>query len=220
MVIVNRRIDLPALRLGLVEVTSGTVRSSSELLLAQAAEVARRVCTPGYDLPEVARVAVRKLLKQSGFSPTGRNRPAQELLVRDLQERGSFHHINNVVDVNNVASLESLVPISVFDVDKLGGEVDVRLGEPGEAYVFNASGHVLDVKRLIVCARAGGEAIGSPVKDSAATKVFDGATHYLGVMYAPASLFEEAELREAVHGFASLLASETGGVVVQERVSA
>lgn len=219
MTSVNRRIDLPELRLGVVEVASGTVRSSSEDFQSRAALAAQRVAAPGYELPEHARVAVRKLLKHGGFSPTGRNRPAQELLVRDLQERGSFHLINNVVDVNNLVSLETLVPISVFDVDKSGEDIDVRLGEPGESYVFNASGHALDVKRLIVCARAGGEPIGSPVKDSAATKVFEGATRYLGVMYVPASLLDGAALRDAVHGFASLLASETGGIVVQEAIT-
>ncbi len=216
MTTVHRRIDLPELRLGIVEVARGIVRSSSADFQSRAALVVQRIVASGYELPEHARVAVRKLLKHGGFSPTGRNRPAQELLVRDLQERGGFHLINNVVDVNNLVSLETLVPISVFDVDKSGEEIEVRLGEPGESYVFNASGHVLDVKRLLVCARAGGEPIGSPIKDSAATKVFEGASRYLGVMYAPAALLDGAGLRDAVHLFASLLASETGGVVVQE----
>ena len=138
--------------------------------------------------------------------------------MRDLQERGAFHHINNVVDVNNLVSLETLMPISVFDADQIGEALEVRLGELGESYVFNASGHVLDVKGLLVCARAGGEPIGSPVKDSAATKVFEGARRYVGVMYAPATMFSDTGLHDAVHLFASLLASETGGVVVQEQI--
>jgi len=219
MLNVYRRLDHPALLLGIVEVRRGTVRSASPDLQAQAASVARRMLAPGYEIPEDARGAVRKMLKHGGFSPTGRNRPAQELLVRDVQERGAFHHINNVVDVNNLVSLETLLPISVFDADKIGGDIDVRLGEPGESYVFNASGHVLDVKRLVVCARHDGGPIGSPVKDSAETKVFEGARWFVGVMYAPAALVSTEALRDGVHRFASLLASETGGEVVQERIA-
>lgn len=215
MLTVHRRLQHPFLRLGVVEVERGIVRSSSVAFRERAALVASRMTAQGYALPEPARVAVRKLLKYGGFSPTGRNRPAQELLVRDLQERGEFHHINNVVDVNNLASLETLTPMSIFDLDKTGDELDVRLGEDGESYVFNASGHVLDVKRLVVCARRDGEPIGSPVKDSAATKVFEGASRYAGVMYVPAGLLDGDALLAAVRGVAELLASETGGVVVQ-----
>ncbi len=217
MIHVVRRIDNPLLRLGVVEIQGGAVRPCSSTLASRAVQLADRLASANYELSDDQRQAVRKLLKIGGFSPTGRNRPAHELLLKDLQERGGFHHINNVVDANNVISLEALVPISVFDADKLGDEIEVRFGEPGEAYVFNASGHVLDVKRLIVCA-SGGAPVGSPVKDSDATKVFDGATRYLGVMYVPSTFLSADALDCHVHDFATLLASETGGAIVQSAV--
>jgi DNA/RNA-binding domain of Phe-tRNA-synthetase-like protein len=217
---VVKLIDDARLSLGVVEVSGGTVGPASAELTELAAQLAVRVGAGDYEIPEDRRRAVRQLLKLGGFSPSGRNRPAHELLVRDLRERGGFNHINNVVDVNNVVSLESLLPISIFDVDKLAGPLTVRIGEPEEGYVFNQSGQWLDVKRCIVCCRGQtpGEPVGSPVKDSMATKIFEGAASFLGVIYANRELWPDGELAAITQRFADLLASETGGSMVQAAV--
>lgn len=213
-------IDDPRLRLGIVEVKGGTVTAASEELTRIAAELAQRMGSESYEIPEDKRRAVRQLLKLGGFSPSGRNRPAHELLVRDLKERGEFHHINNVVDVNNVVSLESLLPISIFDTAKLASSITLRIGEPGEGYVFNQSGQWLDVKRCIACCNgeAPGEPVGTPVKDSMATKVFEGARGYLGVVYGTTEGWSDVEFQAIAHRFAELLARETGGEIAQCRV--
>ncbi len=65
----------------------------------------------------------------------------------------------------------------------------MRLATEGEGYVFNQSGQYMDLKRCIVCCHSPADAepqgvvIGSPVKDSMATKIFDDAKHILGVIY-------------------------------------
>ena len=217
MIKVSRQIDDPRLVLGIVEVEHGTVRNASAQLQEHANALAAQFLLEDYELPEAKRRAVRDLLKLGGFSPTGRNKPAHEFLIRDIRERGGFNFINNVVDVNNVISLESLLPISIFDVDKLEGDVVVRLGQPGERYVFNPSGQELDVKQCIVCARNGGDRapVGTPVKDSMATKVFDGATHFLGVIYGTSALHSTYAMLGHIQRFGELLADETDGQLVQ-----
>jgi hypothetical protein len=224
-----RLIDDPRLLLGIAEVHCGEVREAGVALREQAAALAARMALPAYEIPEERRRAVRQLLKLGGFSPTGRNRPSHELLLNDLKERGEFHHINNIVDVNNVLSLEALLPISIFDVDKLGGQCSVRVGREGEGYVFNQSGQWLDVKRCIVCCRlvgpdsapaviADGEPVGTPVKDSMATKIFEGASRYLGVIYGTTEGWSMAEMQAHTQRFAELLASESGGSIVRAEV--
>jgi DNA/RNA-binding domain of Phe-tRNA-synthetase-like protein len=216
---VLRSIDDPRLMLGVVEVRDGAVREASAALQARAAALAGMICAADYAIPEARRVAVRQLLKSGGFSPTGRNRPSHELLINDMKERGEFHHINNVVDVNNVVSLEALLPVSIFDAAKLARPVLVRHGREGESYVFNQSGQVLDVKRCIVCAHfpegsgTEGAPIGSPVKDSLATKIYEGAQHFLGVIYGTTETHSLNQMTEATERFAALLAEETGGWV-------
>ena len=152
-----RLIDDPRLLLGIAECTEDGARGQSGV--ARGRERWRCAWPLGYEIPEERRRAVRQLLKLGGFSATGRNRPSHELLLNDLKERGEFHHINNIVDVNNVVSLEALLPISIFDIDKLGGQCRVRVGREGEGYVFNQSGQWLDVKRCIVCCRLGSGAV-------------------------------------------------------------
>jgi len=209
------------LLLGVAEITGGTVAPASAELSIIAAGLAQLMSSDSYEIPEAKRRAVRQLLKLGGFSPSGRNRPAHELLVRDLKERGEFHHINNVVDVNNVVSLESLLPISIFDTAKLAPTVTVRIGQPGEGYVFNQSGQWLDVKRCIACCSGAppGEPVGTPVKDSMATKVFEEASAYLGIIYGTTEAWSREEFEAVTQRFAELLAHETGGEVVQCKVS-
>jgi DNA/RNA-binding domain of Phe-tRNA-synthetase-like protein len=213
-------IDDPRLRLGIVEVEGGTVGPASHELRETASGLSARMGTVDYDIPEDKRRAVRQLLKIGGFSPSGRNRPAHELLVRDLKERGSFHHINNIVDVNNLISLISLLPISVFDGAKLETTITVRVGQPEEGYVFNQSGQWLDVKKCITCCNgeAPGKPIGTPVKDSMATKIFEGASHYLGVIYSSTEGWSIDELTDVTQRFADLLARESRGEIVQCRI--
>lgn len=215
-----KMINDPQLRLGVVEVAGGVVRDASAALREQCVELAAGCGAAGYEIPEDKRRAIRGLLKIGGFSPSGRNRPAHELLVRDLQERAEFNHINNVVDVNNVISLKSMLPISIFDVAKLGDRLTVRIGEPGEGYVFNQSGQYLDVKRCICCCRGAGagEPVGTPVKDSMATKIFAGATSFLGVVYGSAAGWTSYEMIGLTLRFADLLAAETGGHIIQASV--
>ena len=213
-------IDDPRLLLGVVEAAGGEVREASPELRALGAELVASRGTADYAIPEEKRRAVRQLLKLGGFSPSGRNRPAHELLVRDLQERGEFHHINNVVDVNNVISLAHLLPISIFDTAKLGSALTVRIGEPDEGYVFNQSGQWLAVKRCITCCngRPPGEPVGTPVKDSMATKVFPGAGGLLGIIYATTDGWSRDELAAITREFAELLVRETGGTLVKTEV--
>ena len=217
----DRRISDPRLALGIVEVRGGIVRESSAAFKARAEALAAEMGRPDYEIPEAKHRAVRDLLKLGGFGPTGRNRPAHELLVNDMKERGGFHYINNVVDVNNVVSLETLLPISIFDIEKLAPPVIVRIAVEGEGYVFNQSGQYMDVKRCIVCchcppgAGEGGVPIGSPVKDSMETKIFEGAADYYGVIYFPAATMATDVMAAATQRFADLLATETGGRIEQ-----
>lgn len=209
-------IDDPRLMLGVLEVEGGAVRPASDSLRKVADALAEKVVAGSFEIQEDKRRAIRQLLKIGGFSPSGRNRPAQELLVKDLKERGAFNYINNVVDVNNVVSLESMLPISIFDTAKLKGDVIVRIARESEGYVFNQSGQYMDLKRCIVCCHGGGDGqcIGSPVKDSMETKIFEGASGFLAVIYCSTEAYNRDDLFEMTGKMASLLCQETSGNLV------
>jgi len=135
------------------------------------------LCLPGPDAgaPLAAtdqdRDAVRALLRHGGFRPSGRSKPASEYLLKALERGwlGPEAGINLAVDACNAVSLHSGLPISVLDADRLDGPLAIRLGEPGERYVFNPSGQELALAGLLVLCDAQGPC-GSPVKDSQRTK--------------------------------------------------
>ena len=175
------------------------------------AELQRR---GGGGVPETTRGAVRDLLRAGGFKPTGRSKPSSEYIA-NVAARGEFPRINNVVDVANLISLESALPVSLLDLDRTLGDAAglvVRLGHAGESFVFNASGQVIDVAGLICVARAGGPALGCPVKDAWESKSHAGTRRALAVVYGTRAVMARADMEAILERFARLLAEHAGAV--------
>ncbi len=117
---------------------------------------------------EAVRGAVRDLLRSKTYKPTGRGKPASEYLVRAAEE-GKLGSINAAVDLNNVVSLHSGLPISVVDVERLHPPLEVGLAGEGASYVFNASGQEIQVDGLLCLMDAEGPCANA-VKDAQRTK--------------------------------------------------
>lgn len=130
---------------------------------------------------EAVKSSVRKLLRWGGFKPSGRGRPASESLAKASLE-GRWPTIHPLVDECNRLSLQSGLPISVVDAQLIAPPFSIRLGQPGEDYVFNPSGQVLDLKGLLLLADASGPT-GSPVKDAQRSKVSDNSHEFLIVVW-------------------------------------
>jgi DNA/RNA-binding domain of Phe-tRNA-synthetase-like protein len=76
----------------------------------------------------------RDIMWRLGIDPT-KVRVSSEALLRRVLRGGSFPAINNVVDACNLASLETLIPISVFDLSKIRGDLRLRKAKPNEVFV-------------------------------------------------------------------------------------
>lgn len=168
--------------------------------------------------PADIKDAVRGMLRAGGYKPAGRQKPASEYLAQAARE-GRFPVINGPVDCNNLLSLETGLPISLLDLRafrdaSVGGDgalgATVRICGAGEAYVFNASGHEMDLEGLLCVCDAAGRPLGNPVKDSMAGKLRDDSVDLAGFIYAPASLYSREALMAAGKRFAELLASHAG----------
>ena len=114
------------------------------------------------------KTAVRDLLRHGGFKPSGRSKPASEYLIAAFAE-GRWPQINPLVDICNVVSLTSGLPISLVDVDKTAGAFSIQIAPFGTTYVFNPSGQVIDASGL-VCLYDEQGPTGTPVKDAQRTK--------------------------------------------------
>lgn len=114
------------------------------------------------------RSAVRDLLRHGGFKPTGRSKPASEYLLKAAGE-GTLSGINAAVDLCNLVSLHSGLPISVVDLDRTRPPLGIALAPPDSHYVFNSSGQTIDVGGLLCLYDADGPCA-NPVKDAQRTK--------------------------------------------------
>ncbi len=76
--------------------------------------------------------AYRDFYWRIGIDPT-KQRPSGEALVRRAI-RGSIPRINNVVDAGNIASMETFVPIGLYDLDRVRGELKLRFANEGEIF--------------------------------------------------------------------------------------
>ena len=161
---------------------------------------------------ETVRKAARDLLRNGRYKPTGRGKPASEYLLRAAQqEEHAFPRINAPVDVANYVSLKTLLPISLWDLDRAdAAHFCFRLGQPGEAYAFNTAGQTIKLDDLVVgCRRTGadaGEPIVNPVKDSLATKTTDGTRRVAACVYTPLAVVSPDDLASICAEFAALLA--------------
>jgi DNA/RNA-binding domain of Phe-tRNA-synthetase-like protein len=191
------RNSVPNLTVAVVE-TRLEIQPSSPELQARLAAVAARVAAKGLPGGTERSAAVRNLLRQGGFRPAGRNKPAQEYLLRTAQADRP-PSINNAVDLINMISLESGLPISLIALARTGTELEFRHGTEGERYVFNTARQELDLHGLIcLCSVSGQQSrpVASPVKDSLLAKVAQRDNHLLACLYASEEAMSRAELDE------------------------
>lgn len=140
------------------------------------------------------RETVRALLRQGGFKPTGRSKPASEYLIRAVGE-GKLTSINVAVDACNVVSLHSGLPISVVDLDRARAPFRVAVAPAGATYVFNASGQSIDLAGLLCLFDTDGPCANA-VKDAQRTKTSPDTRRTLSLIWGSTALPSRAEAAE------------------------
>ena len=181
----NVRTRIPGVTFGMVTIHGVTVRERDEGLWQQVEAVGRQQAQD-YALDKLSEstqiAAVRGLQKSFGFDPT-RYRPSSEALLRRVLKGQGIYQINTAVDVNNWCSLEFLLPMCIYDLRNVQGQVVVRVGEPGEEYP-GIGRQVFSIANKVIIADEQG-VMGSTVSDSERTKVTTETTDILLAIYAP-----------------------------------
>jgi DNA/RNA-binding domain of Phe-tRNA-synthetase-like protein len=179
---------IPGITFGMVTINGVTVLANDERLWKQI-EILSQHLASEFSLDRLSEneqiAAVRSLQKSLGFDPT-RYRPSSESLLRRVLKGQGLYQINTAVDVNNLCSLEFLLPMCIYDLRNVKGQVRVRIGEAGEEYpgigrqVFQAANKVISADDSGI--------MGSTVSDSERTKVSTATTDILLAIYAPATI--------------------------------
>ena len=149
----------------------------------------------------------RRLYRSAGMEPT-RHRPSSEALLRRVLKGKPLYVINNVVDACNLSSLKFLLPIGLYDLDRLQGDVTLRLGREGEQYAGIRKGAVNLAQRLGLFDQAG--PFGSPTSDSERTCVTEQTRRLLAIVMATRA-YPLAAMRDNLDFMADLFARHCHG---------
>jgi len=124
-------------------------------------------------------LATRGGYKALGKDPARYRGSAEALLRRILSGKG-FPQINTVVDIINLTSVESRLPIGLYDLAHVDGDIEFRRGRAGETYK-GIGKYDLNLEGLPVFSDQTGPH-GSPTSDSERTMVTSATRHVAAIL--------------------------------------
>lgn len=172
-------------RLGIIQFTRLKVTTKSDLLLADlemlSSELRAKYQSPS-DAMERLNVT-RSLYRKIGLDPT-KTRPSSEALLRRVLKGSPLYQINSLVDTCNFCSLQLLLSLGLYDIGKIVGNIQLRLGKKNEGYDGIRKEFINVNERLTLADDLG--PFGNPSADSARTMITEKTTDALFVIFVPA----------------------------------
>lgn len=151
------RAAFPELSVGVIRARGPFLDASGSPVVAELVERARTRLAAGGEgeFPEIA--AWRRAFSRMGLKPT-QYRSASEALLRRLRQEGSLPAIHPAIDLANAVSVGFAVPIAVFDLERVEGDLEVRHATGGEVYTTFAGDEERPEPGEVIFADDGGRA--------------------------------------------------------------
>lgn len=173
----------PQIRLGLMRFHADVHESDPQFWAYMSDEVLPRIrsAVEGKEWSEIPGIrGSRAAYRAFGRNP-GRYRVSSEALIRRVRRGDDLYHINSVVDVNNLISLESGLSVGSYDLENIHGAITLRKAGQGEGYT-GIGKDFLDMENMLVLADDEG-IFGSSMSDSTRAMVTENAKDILVVVY-------------------------------------
>lgn len=209
------RVELPGVKLGLIEADGVRLApSDADLaqLLGEVCERRRREFTLESLAEAETTRAVRAMFRAWGIDPS-KYRPSSEALLRRVVQGKGLYRVLNVVDIANLGSIETGWPYGCYDRSHIRQPIAFRAGEAGETYegIGKRTWHLAGRP---VLADADGP-FGSPISDSTRSRIRESSRDLLAVIYTPSSApnaaidFALDRLRERFSQYAGAIAARS-----------
>jgi len=195
------------------EVETGPTPAALEEALQVCEERIMKLADPRAILEAPSILATRAGYKALGKDPA-RYRGSAEALLRRLIAGKGLPRINSVVDVINLVSVESRLPIGLYDLAHVEGQIEFRAGRSGETYK-GIGKYDLNLEGLPLFADANGPH-GSATSDSERTMVTASTKRVLAIIV---SFGGSGGLEEWNRRLAELLLAHASGRAIESRVS-
>lgn len=198
------------LKIGIIHYTKIVVAESPQMIKGRTQLYQENLYLEMQETPVTERPGIaewRTIWKAFGADPN-RYRHSAESLMRRISKQNYLTPFHSAVDLNNFFSLQYEMPIGIYDVAKLDGDIEIALGNEGTGYEglngrFNSLQHILYSKDVH-------GAFGSPFVDSARTAVSEETTEALHIFYLRPSLSEE-ECMQLLNSAGNMFTQVSGG---------
>ncbi|HLZ49290.1 MAG TPA: phenylalanine--tRNA ligase beta subunit-related protein [Candidatus Acidoferrum sp.] len=161
------------------DVEAGATTERLERELSTVEEKILELAEPKVVLESAEILATRAAYKALGKDPARYRGSAEALLRRVIAKKG-LPRISNVVDVINLVSVESRLPVGLYDLAYVQGDIVFRAGRAGETYK-GIGKYELNLEGLPVFCDATGPH-GSPTSDSERTMVTEATKKILAII--------------------------------------
>lgn len=137
----------------LAEGITSTVDVGDRIARYHAIAADRLAQGPESEMTEIQ--AWRRAFSKMGLKPT-QYRCASEALLRRFRQEGSLPRLHPLVDLCNAISIAFAIPVAVFDLSKISGNLEVRHANGSETYLtFSREMEHPDAREVIFADGAG-----------------------------------------------------------------
>lgn len=181
----------PELKFGIIHYTKIVVAESPQMIKGRMQLYQENLYLETQENPVTQREGIaewRRLWKKLGADPN-RYRHSVESLMRRISKQNYLTPYHSGVDLNNFFSLQYEIPVGLYDVDKLQGDIEIALGNEDTGYE-GLNGRFNSLNNILYSYDAEG-AFGSPFVDSKRTSISEETTEALQIFYLRPSLTEE-----------------------------
>ena len=180
----------PELKIGIIHYTKIVVTQSPQMIKGRMQLYQENLFLEMQETSVTERAGIaewRQLWKKLGADPN-RYRHSAESLMRRISKQNYLTPFQSGIDLNNFFSLQYEIPIGLYDIAFLKGNVEIALGNEETGYEglngrFNSLNNI-----LYSCDEEG--AFGSPFVDSRRTAVSETTIDALQIFYLRPSLCE------------------------------
>lgn len=185
----------PSFKIGIIHYTKIVVTSSPQMLKGRLQlfqeqlffELDDKVVTDFDGIKEW-----RALWKKFGADPN-RYRPSMEAMYRRIAKQNYITPMHSAVDLNNFFSMQYEIPMGIYDVASINGNITLTIGN--EETIYNGLNGRENKLRNILTLQDDIGPFGSPFVDSVRTAVTENTTAALQVVFLRPSISKEDALK-------------------------
>ncbi len=152
---------------------------------------------------------IRDLFRKAGIDPS-KYTPSAEALLKRIIDGKELYRINNVVECNNMGSMKFLLPMGVYNLDKLVGNIFFKFGSDSDVMTTMAKGE-MNMKNILLT-RDNEKLFGSPVSDSPHAMITADTKNILLLVYGTAGVGKDY-VTKATEYTAKKIVEHAGGII-------